>query len=80
MHVRWWAEFPTGRIWPPSPWPQPFEGPFIVNWTRRDTSDVLQIRARRRIRKEDVKVRFLEPDTIEVEVPRRAAGEEIPIE
>jgi hypothetical protein len=29
---------------------------------------------------DDVKVRFIEPDRIEIEVQRRPAGEEIPIE
>jgi hypothetical protein len=34
----------------------------------------------RRVRKEDIKVRFVEPDRIEIEVQRRPPGEEIPIE
>jgi len=34
----------------------------------------------RRVRKEDIKVRFIEPDRIEVEVQRRPAGEEVPVE
>jgi hypothetical protein len=34
----------------------------------------------RRVRKEDVKVRFVEPDRIDIEVQRRPPGEEIPIE
>ena len=34
----------------------------------------------RRVRKEDIKVRFIEPDRIEIELHRRPPGEEIPIE
>lgn len=45
-----------------------------------DTSDVLHIRIDRRVRKEDIKVRFVEPDRIDIEVQQRPPGEEIPIE
>ena len=74
----WWDE--SWRGW----WP--FGGsfasyrPFWVSYWRTDATDVLQIRVERRLRKEDIKVRFIEPDRIEVEIQRRPAGEEIPIQ
>lgn len=72
-------EFSWGRWWPPAGWPRPYT-PFWVAYSRTDNSDILNIRSERRLRKEDVKVRFIEPDRIEIEVQRRPAGEEIPVE
>ena len=48
----------------------------IIRYSRTDTSDILHICLDRRVRKEDVKARFIEPGRIEIEVQRRPAGEE----
>ena len=71
-------EFWRGRCWPYGGWIVPYR-PFWVTHSRTDTSDMLQIRMDRRVRKEDIKVRFVEPDRIEVEVQRRPPGDEIPV-
>lgn len=80
MH-HYWDEFSRGRRFGPpfGGWFAPYR-PFWVTYSRTDTSDILHICLDRRVRKEDVKARFIEPDRIEIEVQRRPAGEEIPIE
>jgi hypothetical protein len=74
----WWDEFWRGRWWPLG-WFGPYR-PFWVTYLRSETSDILHIRLDRKVRKEDVKVRLVEPETIEIEVKRRPLGEEIPVE
>jgi len=78
MSPYWWDEFPRAR-WPRGGWFGPYR-PFWITYNQTGTSDILDIRSERRLRKEDVKVRFVEPDRIEIEIQRRPAGEEIPIE
>jgi hypothetical protein len=74
----WWDEFPRAR-WARGRWFGPYR-PFWITYSQTETSDILHIRSERRLRKEDVKVRFIEPDRIEIEIQRRPASEEIPIE
>jgi hypothetical protein len=75
----WGDEFWRGRYWPAGPWFDPYR-PFWITYSRTDTSDLIHIRVDRRMRKEDIKVRFIDPDRIEIELQRRPPGEEIPIE
>jgi hypothetical protein len=75
----WRDEFWRGPWWPPGGWLGQYR-PFCVTYTRTDTSDILQVRVDRRVRKEDIKVRFIEPDRIDIEVQRKPAGDEIPID
>jgi hypothetical protein len=75
----WGDEFWWGRWRPFSGWVGPYS-PFWVTYSPTDTSDILQVRVDRRVRKEDIKVRFVEPDRIEIEVQRKPLGYEIPIE
>jgi hypothetical protein len=79
MAYCWWDESWRGRSWPYGGGFAPYR-PFWVTYWRTDNCDVLHIRVDRRVRKEDIKVRFIDPDRIEVEVQRRPAGEEIPVE
>jgi hypothetical protein len=50
-----------------------------VRYTRTNTSHVLRIRLDSAVKKEEIKVRLVEPGLLEIEWPR-ATGEEIPVE
>ncbi|HDI78095.1 MAG TPA: hypothetical protein ENF54_00475 [Desulfobacteraceae bacterium] len=54
--------------------------PFRVKYTRTSDSHILRFKISKDIKKEDIKVRYIEPGLIEMEWPRRLKGEEIPIE
>jgi len=73
-----WDE-PFGlRLGPWGFWAGPYR-PFGVRYSRTEASHILRIRIRPTVKKEEVKVRMVEPGVLEVEWPRRR-GEEIPIE
>jgi len=72
----WFGEL---RFGPYSSWIKPYR-PLLVSYSRKDNSDTLHIKMLRRVRKEDIKVRYFEPDTIEVEISRLPAAKEIPVE
>jgi len=54
--------------------------PFRVKYTRASDSHILRFKISKDVKKEDIKVRYIEPGLIEIEWPRRLKGEEIPIE
>lgn len=54
--------------------------PFRVKYTRTSDSHILRFKISKDVKKEDIKVRYIEPGLIEMEWPRRLKGEEIPIE
>lgn len=54
--------------------------PFRVRYSRTSDSHLLRFRIDKDVKKEDIKVRLVEPGTIELEWPRKAKGEEIPVE
>ncbi len=54
--------------------------PFRVKYTRTSDSHILRFKISKDVKKEDIKVRYIEPGLIEIEWPRRLKGEEIPIE
>ncbi len=55
-------------------------GPLRTSYSRTADSHILRLKIDPRVKKEDIKVRFLKPGLLEVEWPRRAIGEEIPVE
>jgi len=54
--------------------------PFKVRYSRTSDSHLLRFQINRDVKKEEIKVRFVEPGIIEVEWPRKTKGEEIPVE
>jgi hypothetical protein len=54
--------------------------PFRVRYSRTSDSHLLRVRINKEARKEDIRVRYVEPGKIELEWPRRTKGEEIPVE
>ena len=54
--------------------------PFKVRYSRTSDAHVMRIRINKEIKKEEIKVRLVEPGMIEVEWPRKTKGEEIPVE
>jgi hypothetical protein len=50
-----------------------------VRYLRTDTSHMLRVRLDPAVKKEEIKVRLVEPGLLEVEWPR-ATGEDIPVE
>jgi len=69
----WW--FGELRVGPYGSWIKPHR-PFLASYSRRDGSDTLHIKMLRKVRKEDFKVRYFEPDTIEVEISRLPAAQD----
>ena len=54
--------------------------PFRVRYSRTSDSHVLHLQIGKEVKKEDIRVRFLEPGVLELEWPRKTKGEEIPVE
>ena len=54
--------------------------PFRVRYSRTSDSHLLRLQIRKEVKKQDIKVHFLEPGAIEIEWPRQTKGEEIPVE
>ena len=54
--------------------------PFQVRYERTPQSHRVQLQLRPDIKKEDIKVRLQEGGVLEIEWPRRGAGEDIPVE
>jgi len=51
-----------------------------VTYGRTEQSHVLRLRIGSKAKKKDIKVRLIEPGVLEIQWPRRAEGEEIPVE
>ena len=79
MPEEFWDEFFSFQIGPFGFWAWPYR-PFAVRYSRTADSHILQIRLRPSAKKEEIKVRLLEPGLLEIEWPRKKRGEEIPIE
>ena len=54
--------------------------PFRVRYSRTSDSHSLHLRIHKEVKKEDIKVRYVEPGIIELEWPRKTKGEEIPVD
>ena len=54
--------------------------PFRVRYSRTSDSHLLFLRIHKEVKKEDIKVRYVEPGIIELEWPRKTKGEEIPVD
>ena len=54
--------------------------PFRVRYSRTSDSHLLRFRIHKEVKKEDIKVRYVEPGIIELEWPRKTKGEEIPVD
>jgi hypothetical protein len=54
--------------------------PFKVRYTRISDSHLLRFQINPEVKKEEIKVRLVEPGIIELEWPRTIKGEEIPVE
>jgi hypothetical protein len=54
--------------------------PFQVRYERTAESHVVQLKLRSDIKKEEIKVRLQEGGILEITWPRRAQGEDIPID
>lgn len=55
-------------------------GPFRARYARTQDSHLLRLRIPSHLKREEIKVRLVEPGVLEVEFPRKARGEEIPVE
>jgi len=54
--------------------------PFRVKYSRTSDSHLLRLRIDKEVKKEEIRVRLVEPGVREGEWPRRKKGEEIPVE
>ncbi|MGA1869478.1 MAG: hypothetical protein ACMUJM_13145 [bacterium] len=54
--------------------------PFKIRYSRTSDTHLLCLRINKDVKKEDIRVRYVEPGIIEVEWPRQTKGEEIPVE
>jgi hypothetical protein len=54
--------------------------PFQVGYERTAAHHIVKLKLRPEIKKEDLKVRLQEDGVLEITWPRRAAGEDIPID
>ena len=54
--------------------------PFKVRYSRTPDSHLLRFQIHRDVKKEEIKVRLVEPGIIEVEWPRKVKAEDIPVE
>ncbi|TET92243.1 MAG: hypothetical protein E3J28_06260 [Desulfobacteraceae bacterium] len=54
--------------------------PFKVRYSRTSNSHLLRFQINRDVKKEEIKVRLIEPGILEIEWPRKIKGEEIPVE
>ena len=54
--------------------------PFRVRYSRTSDSHLLRLRIHKEVKKEDIKVKYVEPGVIELEWPRKTKGEDIPVE
>jgi len=54
--------------------------PFRASYSRTKESHILKLRLDPELKKTDIKVRLLKDGVLEIEWPRKAEGEEIPIE
>ena len=57
-----------------------FSRPFQVGYERTAESHIVKLKLRPNIKKEAIKVRLQEGGILEIEWPRSAAGEDIPVE
>jgi hypothetical protein len=57
-----------------------FSRPFQVGYERTAENHLVKLQLRRDIQKAEIKIRLQEGGVLEIEWPRRAAGEEIPID
>ena len=57
-----------------------FSRPFQVGYERTSEHHIVTLKLRPEIKKADIKVRLQEGGVLEIEWPRRAAGEDIPID
>lgn len=51
-----------------------------LRYSRTENSHILRLRIDPEVEKEKIKVRLVKPGILEIEWPRRAQGEEIPVE
>ena len=49
-------------------------------YSRTENSHILRLKISSGVKKEEIKVRFVKPDALEIEWPRRPQGEEIRVE
>ena len=54
--------------------------PFRAKYSRTSDSHLLHLQLSKSVEKGDIKVRYLENGLLEIEWPRQAKGEEIPVE
>lgn len=54
--------------------------PFRARYSRTSDSHLVRLRIDKETKKEEIRVRLVEPGVIEIEWPRRKKGEEIPVE
>ncbi|MEM3731712.1 MAG: hypothetical protein QW667_07280 [Candidatus Bathyarchaeia archaeon] len=54
--------------------------PFKVDYRRTTKSHIIRLQINPEIKKEEIKVRLLEHGILEIELPRKIRGEEIPVE
>jgi hypothetical protein len=54
--------------------------PFRVRYSRISDSHLLRLRINKEVKKEEIRVRFVESGIVEVEWPRKTKGEDIPVE
>jgi len=57
-------------------------GPYkVVKYTRSEDSEVIRLELNRAVKKEQIKVRLVEPGILEIEWPRtKPQGQDIPVE
>ena len=57
-------------------------GPYkVVKYTRSEDSEVIRLELNRAVKKEQIKVRLVEPGILEIEWPRiKGQGQDIPVE
>ena len=54
--------------------------PFKMGYSRTSDSNIVTLKFRNDVKKEEVKVRLLEGGVLEIEWPRQTKGEDIPID
>ena len=54
--------------------------PFKVRYSRTSDSHLLRFRISKNVKKDEIKARLVESGIVELEWPREAKGEEIPVE